>query len=442
MKRSTAAVATLAIMLGLTGHAVAATPGSRIWSATTSGYASFQGIGVSPDGSKVFVAGTSANGYLTTAYDSATGAVAWSKTFGANSDGDFTQLAVGAHGTVVFVTGISVGATTDWDFGTLAYEAATGQKLWFKRFDGSGGQDYPAAIAASPDGSAVVVTGLVAKAASGYNASATVAYAATSGAKLWSKIYDPAGSIFGNATDAVVTRDGLVVVTGSNIRTTASGSEQNVLTAGYDLTTGNRGWLTRSKGSSEGGIALALSPAENSVYVTGWSLVDVGQVAATWAYATATGEQRWRSTVARPKDGTQGSDITVSPDGAVFVGAMSSSPDDLITIAYGAVAGKKLWSKRYDGPAHGGDSLSAIAVSPDGTNVFVTGPSDGGTTLADWATIAYDPASGAVRWAKRLSGSTNDYDFPIALAVSPDSTAVYVTGFVNNEQGKTIAYAA
>jgi DNA-binding beta-propeller fold protein YncE len=48
-----------------------------------------------------------------------------------------------------------------------------------------------------------------------------------------------------------------------------------------------------------------------------------------------------------------------------------------------------VWIRRYDGPRHQGDFPSSVAVSPDGTRVYVTGRSDGIGTLSDYATVAY-----------------------------------------------------
>ena len=60
-------------------------------------------------------------------------------------------------------------------------------------------------------------------------------------------------------------------------------------------------------------------------------------------------------------------------------------------MAYEASTGVKLWAKRYNGPGNGDDQAYSVAVSPDGSRVFVTGGSDGGsTTKFDYATVAYE----------------------------------------------------
>ena len=96
------------------------------------------------------------------------------------------------------------------------------------------------------------------------------------------------------------------------------------------------------------------------------------------------------------------------------------------------------WVARYNGLANGNDRASSVAVSPDGTKVFVTGLSDGISTSVDYATIAYDAAVGTELWVGRYNGPGNSADAAYGLAMSPDGTKVFVTG---DSQGSTADFA-
>lgn len=96
-----------------------------------------------------------------------------------------------------------------------------------------------------------------------------------------------------------------------------------------------------------------------------------------------------------------------------------------------AARGAQLWVRRYNGPGDNGDTAQALAVSPGGAAVFVTGGGSGRIT-----TIAYKTATGAPLWVTPAAGVGGR-----AAAVSPDGKTVFVTGTSGNTYA-TIAYAA
>jgi hypothetical protein len=135
--------------------------------------------------------------------------------------------------------------------------------------------------------------------------------------------------------------------------------------------------------------------------------------------------------------------VAVSPGGRrVFVTGQSAGTGggvDYATVAYSAVTGARLWAARYHGPANTWDAASSVAVSPTGGMVFVTGVSQGTASGLDYATVAYNAATGAQRWAARYNGPVTGANVAYSLAVSPTTGTVYVTG-TSGEAYATVAY--
>jgi hypothetical protein len=302
---------------------------------------------VSPGGSKVFVTGNSKGSgtnfdYATVAYDAATGAQLWVKRYNAPANkGDFAEAVdVSPNGSKLFVSGVSYGSTSGGDYATVAYDAFTGSRLWVSRYTTPGnGFDECRALRVSPDGSKVFATG-DSKGSTSIDDYATVAYKASTGAALWVKRYNGPGNGDDGAHALAVSPDGSkVFITGPS---EGSGSSYDYATIAYGASAGAKLWVRRYNGPANGG------------------------------------------------DGAQA--LGVSPDGSqLFITGSSGSPGsaDYATVAYNASTGGQLWDTLYDGPASGNDSASSLVVGPGGSRVFVTGSSQGSTSGEDFATVAY-----------------------------------------------------
>jgi len=114
------------------------------------------------------------------------------------------------------------------------------------------------------------------------------------------------------------------------------------------------------------------------------------------------------------------------------------------TVAYNAATGAQLWAKSYVGNLGAIPRALAysVAVSPSGGTVYVTGLS--WKAGFDYATIAYNAATGAQRWIKLYAFPGNNSTEglgPVAEAVSPTTGTVIVTGADVAGEWATVAYS-
>jgi hypothetical protein len=444
--------------------AVPAAPGSILWKKLYNGPGNLDdgatSVAVSGDGATVFVTGggtglTGGYSFTTLAYDAATGAPQWSSTYDGPSHGydQATSIGLSPDGSKVFITGASRGTGTSLDFATVAYDASNGHQLWVKRYTGPGKHvDYATALGVSADGAIVFVTGL----SPGLGHAddwVTLAYNASTGATLWTKRYDGPGHGNDDARALAVSPGGsTVIVTGSSVGATG---DPDYFTVAYDTTTGNKVWGARYNGPGnyvDEAQAVKVSADGSKAFVTGNSVgLDGGFDYGTVAYNASNGHQLW----ARHYSGSAhrddyGTAVAVSPNGtAVYVTGFSTgvvNRFDYGTVAYNPSTGAKLWAKSYNGPASDTDDANDIAVSPDSSTVVVTGASIGADFSIDYATVAYDATNaGAQLWVKRFNGAAHHDDFAYSLAIRPDGSAVYVTGESTASNGfldfVTLAYS-
>jgi hypothetical protein len=405
------------------GAAVACGPGSVLWTSVRAGLG--HAVAADPSGGMVFAVGSPS----LIAYNAGTGAKLWENV------GSGRSVAVSRNGHVVFVIK-PVGGIHGADFLTAAFDAATGKRLWARRYNGrANGDDRPVALAVSPGGRAVFVTGISPGKTSGRDY-ATVAYAVATGRRLWVSRYN--GHSRGSDTPAAiaVSRGGAVLVTGTSPGRT---SGDDFATVAYAAGTGAPLWTKRYNGPANGlDAASSVMPSRDGhrVFVTGTSdgRRGSGTDIATIAYAAGTGAPLW---VRRYHGPTERNDIAVAVLASAFGGgtvitagdSAGNGSNDYVSVAYIKATGQTKWVSRIHRDVQP-EFLEDAAISPDGRSFYLTGyvfpGGGGGEEPSDVLTVAANVSTGAQRWAKEIAPTiANGTAAGLSVAVNPDSGAVY-----------------
>lgn len=294
----------------------------------------------------------------------------------------------------------------------------------------------------------------------------------TDGHELWEALYIDRRTA--KAIDVEISPDGREVYT---LVLTQAGLSMNFGLVAYDAATGDELWRSSYTSPDDNIItahSMDVSPNGDQIYVVGQQFQFPGEKIPemlTVGFDARDGTVLWH--VAYDEDGGigQATSIGVSPDGRrvyvtgqVYQGEITgeladddTSNDhpswhylDRVTVAYNAVPpaepgdpplGAELWVDQFDAAGLRDTPEGGLAVSPDGTRLFVTGYSAVGHTGADgqymhylWQTIAYDAATGQRVW-RREHGTDGDgyHNVATALTVSPDGARLYVGGSVDGQ---------
>ncbi len=140
--------------------------------------------------------------------------------------------------------------------------------------------------------------------------------------------------------------------------------------------------------------------------------------------------------------------MAISKDGArIFVTGRSpdaTGKNEYLTIAYSTADGEMVWATRYSTALE--SQASALALSADGQRLYVTGysavanaaPPAPAVVNYDYATVAYDVATGNQLWVARYEGPAAFWDIAYSIAVAnvrqPDGSKyeqVFATGRSN-----------
>lgn len=395
-------------------------------------------VAVDSDGN-VYVTGSSYEGssgwdFATIKYNSY-GEEQWINIFGQTFNDEAVSLALDNDGNV-YVTGYVFAGDASNDFVTLKYNS-DGQLQWMQQYNSGGNSDdRPVAITVDSHNNIYVTGYRLGNGAIDDYDYVTIKYN-SSGIEKWVKIYNSNGlnNSLDIAIDLTVDDAGNVYVTGKSESEVAY---WEYATIKYD-SIGNEQWIRKYHDinhSASSPEAIAVDNLGN-VYVTG-SLVFLADnvLGATFQdYATvkynSAGVEQW----VQKYNGVNGDfsfdqaiDLALDPNGNIYVTGSTegvTSISDFATIKYNPDGGQE-WVQIFNGTGNGEDQPCAIVVDNEGS-IYVTGKSAGIGSNLDYATIKYNP-DGGQEWIQVYSGSANDQDIPSSI-VTDNNGSVYVTGF-------------
>jgi hypothetical protein len=359
---------------------------------------------------------------------------------------------VAPSGVYMAATRICGGA---FDILTLAYDF-DGRLRWVRTHDGPAHRrDHAFNLAASPDGQHLYVAG---SEDSGQSYDwVTISYDTSNGEQEWVARHDGPAHGDDEAWLAALSDDGeRLYVAGFDIREREDGEETaETVTIAYDALTGQKDWSVRFDGDARViDYPRAIGVSGHRVVVTGSSLDFFTQDLQTVAYRddreAHRAEELWRASY----DGgdwdqplspclTRGAQICLGLMGSVAVteeivavaatSFVDPATDDSVwtTIAYDLDSGERLWLKKFGDPSLQ-NKANAVAASPDGDTVYVTGFTndellfDG---VGDAAAVAYDAGTGEERWRSNLALPGVEDASGFGLAATPQ--AVYLGGQID-----------
>jgi|GEM_PF-3163679 len=218
----------------------------------------------------------------------------------------------------------------------------------------------------------------------------------------WITCYASVGGGSSIPADAIFSLDGrLVFVTG--ISGHARGKTE-IVTIAYDVESGEKEWVRshrRLRDDSSMVAQIVICPRGDRLYLAGWRHGRGKTSTLTLAYDTRTGKLLWESDYLASKSlGSQGRDLAVSPDGSLLfvrskLGTQNSASGDAV-VAYEARTGKLVWESVMDGREQG---LTHMVVCADGRRLYVSGVQWQRDSVVEWRVSALDPANGVLLWS-------------------------------------------
>jgi len=424
---------------------------------------------VSADGTRLFLGGQASEALSAVAYETAGGQLLWPHTLDkppGETQEFLLAMGAGADGGRIFLSGllsVSLGGPTFHYLVTAGLDADTGQTVWSDVYPAQvQGTSNGKAFAVNPDGSRVFV------ATAGFGEVVpmlVVAYDAATGQRVWEVSHAAPG---GSATIPVrmgVSPDGTrVVVTGT---TYLDGWPSPRLWA-FDAATGALQWTGYSAGDEPqvrvtGPHDLVISSDGRRVFVLSDSQTSWADLAPlVEAYDAASGETLWFDFYKDPTNPqfSYSNAVAISPDGNLLFVDETMYHDSTFTrvvIAYHAPTGLHVWRAAGSLPIVGQFGIDPLefALAPDGSRLYLSGEESLNNQPQKFPVVAYntcDPTFSDVDCTNALwpfveivntagvASGFPDGTFRPALGVTRGQMAVFLARVADRAFGDFAAY--
>lgn len=338
-------------------------------------------------------------------------------------------LALDNTGSFLYVTGWSISGTYA-NIVTIKYNAVTGNRIWTSIYDFAGFHDRPTAIAVNQTTGEVYVTGYSYVSLPSNRDFVTIKYNAATGDTLWTRRYN--GPVNGGDESYAIGIDnsGNIFVTGNSDQ---GGAMADIVTIKY-TPAGAQTVNLLALPNFQKPNALKIN-SSGDVFVAGVSRTN-GNLSVNDDYITIKYNNSLAVQWSKVYNGTANNQddatgVVTDGSGNAYVTGFSYWTGQFynyVTIKYNS-NGDSVNAASYNGPLSQSDYATSIGI--DGTgNIYVTGYSVGAVTpsvVNDYATLQYN-SSLQQQWVNRYNGAGNGDDRATSLAVDVGNN-VYVTGY-------------
>ena len=384
-----------------------------------------------------YIGGTNYN-YTTIKYNQQ-GDTLWIRHYnGTGNSADMaTAIALDNSGNV-YVTGRSMGLTTNFDYATVKYNSA-GVQLWVSRFNGTGnGYDEATAIAVDNIGN-VFVTGY--STGTGTLEDYTTIKYNSSGIQQWVKTYNGSGNGFDKATTLTINSNNRIIVTGFSTNTTGT---LDIVTLRYNSGNGNSQWTKIYNGSFNGDdIATSIINDGINVIICGSTqMAAINSDYLLLKLNTTNGNQVFSVNYDGYGANDLANSITIDNTGKLYVTGICKNNTlvEYHTIEY-SNTGVQQWVHKYPLNLTSSKIINKVAIDA-WDMIYICGETKG-TSSRDFALIQLN-GNGGQQWVETYNGTANGQD-AINDMVVDNLGHVFVTGQTYNGNAKfdftTIKYS-